>query len=100
MIAFAGEPRQRVARIAGTPMTNLHLGNRREDPATLLDAETMRRVEDAVRSGCLHIVLTDANIDENRAALPMILAAGAVHSYLVRQSLRTFTSLNGFLVVL
>lgn len=50
VIAFAGEPRQRVARIACTPMTNLHLGNRREDPATLLDAETMRRVEDAVRT--------------------------------------------------
>ncbi len=25
---------------------------------------------------------------------PMILATGAVHTYLVRQSLRTFTSLN------
>jgi hypothetical protein len=50
VIAFAGEPRQRVARIACAPMTNLHLGNRRENPATLLDAETMRRVEDAVRN--------------------------------------------------
>lgn len=50
VIAFAGEPRQRVARISGTPMTNLHLGNRREDPATLLDADTMRRVEAAVRT--------------------------------------------------
>ena len=26
--------------------------------------------------------------------MPMILATGGVHSYLVRQSLRTFTSLN------
>ncbi len=50
VIAFAGEPRQRVARISGTPMTNLHLGNRREDPATLLDADTMHRVEAAVRT--------------------------------------------------
>ena len=47
-----------------------------------------------MRRGCLHIVLTDANVDAERAALPMILAAGCVHSYLVRQSLRTFTSLN------
>ena len=39
-------------------------------------------------------MLTDANIDADKAALPMILAAGCVHSYLVRQSLRTFTSLN------
>ena len=53
-----------------------------------------KEAEDAVRSGCLHIVLTDANVDADRAALPMILAAGCVHSYLVRQSLRTFTSLN------
>jgi glutamate synthase (NADPH/NADH) large chain len=53
-----------------------------------------KEAEEAVRSGCLHIVLTDANVDGDRAALPMILAAGAVHSYLVRQSLRTFTSLN------
>src|SRR5260370_429314 len=50
--------------------------------------------EEAVRRGCLHIVLTDANVDADRAALPLILAAGCVHSYLVRQSLRTFTSLN------
>jgi glutamate synthase (NADPH/NADH) large chain len=53
-----------------------------------------KEAEDAVRGGCLHIVLTDANIGPDRAALPMILAAGAVHSHLVRQSLRTFTSLN------
>src|SRR6201996_6080637 len=53
-----------------------------------------KEAEDGVRSGCLHIVLTDANVDAERAALPMILAAGCVHSYLVRQSLRTFTSLN------
>ena len=53
-----------------------------------------KEAEDAVRSGCLHIVLTDANVDEGRAALPMILAAGSVHAHLVRQSLRTFTSLN------
>jgi len=53
-----------------------------------------KEAEDGVRSGCSHVVLTDANVDPERAALPMILAAGCVHSYLVRQSLRTFTSLN------
>jgi glutamate synthase (NADPH) large chain len=50
--------------------------------------------EEGVRRGCLHLVLTDATIGPDRAALPMILAAGVVHSYLVRKSLRTFTSLN------
>jgi glutathione synthase/RimK-type ligase-like ATP-grasp enzyme len=49
VIAFGGEPRQRVTRIAGTPMTNLHLGNRRADPATLLDGIAMARVEATVR---------------------------------------------------
>ncbi|HEU5095890.1 MAG TPA: glutamate synthase large subunit [Reyranella sp.] len=53
-----------------------------------------KEAEDAVRSGCTHVVLTDANVGPDHAALPMILAAGCVHSYLVRQSLRTFTSLN------
>ena len=53
-----------------------------------------KEAEDGVRSGCLHVVLTDANVDAERAALPMIMAAGGVHSYLVRQSLRTFISLN------
>jgi len=47
-----------------------------------------------VRGGCLHVILDDGKIGPDRAPIPMILAAGAVHSYLVRQSLRTFTSLN------
>lgn len=50
VIAFSGEPRQRAARIAAHPMTNLHLGNRRSDPAALLDAPTMHRVEETVRA--------------------------------------------------
>jgi len=50
--------------------------------------------EDAVRSGAGHIVLTDMKQDETRVAMPMILATSAVHSWLTRQGLRTFTSLN------
>ncbi len=50
--------------------------------------------EDAVRGGCTHLVLSDKNISAHRAAIPMILAAGGVHTHLVRQQLRTFTSLN------
>ncbi|MEC8108876.1 MAG: glutamate synthase large subunit [Pseudomonadota bacterium] len=50
--------------------------------------------EEAVRSGCEHIMLTDRNVDEDHVPLPMILATGAVHSHLVSQQLRTFASVN------
>ena len=38
--------------------------------------------------------LTDVGQDADRAAMPMILATSAVHSWLTRKGLRTFTSLN------
>ncbi|MFQ5984910.1 MAG: glutamate synthase large subunit [Alphaproteobacteria bacterium] len=60
--------------------------------------ETILRVqgeaEMAVRQGSTHVILTDERVDRERAGIPMILATGAVHSHLVRQNLRTFTSLN------
>ena len=53
-----------------------------------------REAEEGVREGCTHVILTDAALSAERAPIPMILAAGGVHTHLVRQSLRTFTSLN------
>jgi len=53
-----------------------------------------REAEEGVRSGCAHVVLTDEAMGADRAAIPMILAVGGVHTHLVRHSLRTFTSLN------
>jgi glutamate synthase (NADPH) large chain len=53
-----------------------------------------REAEDAVRGGCTHIILSDKAVSATRAPIPMILGTGAVHSHLVRQQLRTFTSLN------
>ncbi len=53
-----------------------------------------RQSEEAVRSGHMHVVLTDEAQGPERAAIPMILAVGAVHTHLVKMSLRTFTSLN------
>jgi len=50
--------------------------------------------EDAVRSGAGHLILTDQGQNENRVAMPMILATSAVHSWLTRKGLRTFTSIN------
>jgi len=50
--------------------------------------------EDAVRSGAGHIVLSDRAQDAGKAAMPMILATSAVHSWLTRKGLRTFCSVN------
>ena len=49
-----------------------------------------REAEESVCAGCTHVILTDEAQSED----PMILATGGVHTHLVRQSLRTFTSLN------
>ena len=50
--------------------------------------------EDAVRSGAGHLVLTDQHQDPDKVPMPMILATSAVHSWLTRKGLRTFTSIN------
>ena len=52
------------------------------------------QAEEAVRGGAIHLILSDEHVSEKRAPIPMILAAGGVHSHLVRQRLRTFTSIN------
>ncbi|MFS2011583.1 glutamate synthase large subunit [Azospirillum sp. CT11-132] len=65
-------------------------------PDALRDA--LRRIrqeaEDAVRGGANHVILTDEAMGPARAAIPAILATGAVHTHLIRSNLRTFTSLN------
>ena len=53
-----------------------------------------REAEEGVRAGCVHVILSDEAQDAARAPIPMILATAAVHTHLVRQSLRTFTSVN------
>ncbi|MEX2517924.1 MAG: glutamate synthase large subunit, partial [Paracoccaceae bacterium] len=50
--------------------------------------------EQAVRAGAAHLILTDERLDADMVGMPMILATSAVHSWLVRQGLRTFTSIN------
>ncbi|MFP3943789.1 MAG: glutamate synthase large subunit, partial [Alphaproteobacteria bacterium] len=60
-------------------------------------AEAMSRIRaqaaEAVRAGAAHLVLTDEHAGPGRAAIPMILATAGVHSHLVAQGLRTYTSL-------
>ncbi|MBV8577967.1 MAG: glutamate synthase large subunit, partial [Acetobacteraceae bacterium] len=53
-----------------------------------------REAEEGVRAGCTHVILTDEHQGPDRASIPIILATSGVHTHLVRQSLRTFTSLN------
>ena len=68
----------------------------REGEAGLRDAlaRIRREAEERVREGCGHVFLTDEHQGPERALIPMILATAAVHTHLVRHSLRTFTSLN------
>ncbi|MBM3541945.1 MAG: glutamate synthase large subunit, partial [Alphaproteobacteria bacterium] len=53
-----------------------------------------RETEDAVKGGAQHVILSDKATAAARAAIPMILATGAVHSHLVRRNLRTYASVN------
>ena len=53
-----------------------------------------QEAEEGVRAGSAHLILSDEAQDESRAPIPMILATAAVHTHLVRSSLRTFTSVN------
>ncbi len=48
-----------------------------------------REAEDAVDDGYSFIILSDRGISKDKAALPMLLATGAVHHHLVRKAKRT-----------
>jgi len=50
--------------------------------------------EIAVREGYKHLILSDKQVSENGAAIPMILAFGAVNSKLVNLGIRGFASIN------
>ncbi|WP_333691735.1 glutamate synthase large subunit [Chloroflexus sp.] len=47
----------------------------------------------AVQSGAAIVILSDRGIDADHAALPMLLATGAVHHHLIRTGLRSRVSL-------
>ena len=50
--------------------------------------------EEAVRSGCVHIILIDKKLSKHRISIPMILATSSVHHHLIKKNLRTYVSLN------
>lgn len=45
--------------------------------------------EEAIENGYTFIILSDRGVTEKQAALPMLLAVGAVHHHLIRKALRT-----------
>ncbi len=53
-----------------------------------------KECETAVREGSSTIILSDKRISSQRASIPSILSVGAVHSHLVKNSLRGYCSLN------
>jgi len=50
--------------------------------------------EIAVRQGVTQLILSDKNISENRLAIPMILGVGAINTYLIKNKLRGYVSIN------
>ncbi|MCH9852838.1 MAG: glutamate synthase large subunit [Alphaproteobacteria bacterium] len=50
--------------------------------------------EQYARSGKIHLFLTDRQVSEDKAIIPMILATSAIHSHLLDLGLRSYCSLN------
>ena len=48
-----------------------------------------KEAEDAIKNGYTFIILSDRGVDQKYAAIPALLATGAVHHHLVGKSLRT-----------
>jgi len=57
-------------------------------------ARVRAEAEQAIREGRSELFLTDEDVSETRVAIPMVLAAAAVHTHLVRKGLRSYASVN------
>lgn len=53
-----------------------------------------KQAELAVREGHIELFLTDEHCGPDRVAIPMVLAAAAVHTHLKRKGLRSYASVN------
>ncbi len=51
------------------------------------------KAEDLTRNGSTILILSDRKADEKYAPIPSLLAAGAVHHHLIREGLRSMTSI-------
>ncbi|MCX5726365.1 MAG: glutamate synthase-related protein, partial [Candidatus Saganbacteria bacterium] len=52
-----------------------------------------KEAEEAIGDGYTFIIVSDLGIDEGKAALPALLAVGAVHHHLIKKALRTRVSI-------
>ena len=50
--------------------------------------------EVAVREGVTQLILSDKNISDTRIPIPMLLCVGAINSYLIKNKLRGYVSIN------
>ena len=50
--------------------------------------------EIAVRQGVTQLILSDKKVSEERLAIPMLLGVGAINTYLIKQKLRGYVSIN------
>ena len=57
-------------------------------------AAVRAKAEQAIREGRSELFLSDEHVSESRVAIPMVLAAAAVHTHLVRKGLRSYASVN------
>lgn len=64
-------------------------------PDALKDAliKLNAKVEAAARAGAGNIILSDEGVDSTHVPIPMLLALGGVHHHLIREGVRTKTSL-------
>ena len=56
-------------------------------------ASLCAQAEDAVRSGCTILIISDRRMDRDHVAIPALLALSAIHQHLVNRGLRTSTGL-------
>ena len=50
--------------------------------------------EIAARQGATQLILSDRNISEDKLAIPMLLAVGAINTHLIKNKLRGYASIN------
>ena len=81
----------------GRLSTRFVLATSPDDPSGESLAEALRRLltcaEAAVRAGAGLLLLSDRGLDQRHAAMPMLLAAAAIHHHLIREGLRLKTDL-------